>query len=68
VVFTAATTFGVTRYRASFDALLPVVAAVGIVGWFERRTPEVEATAPPADERDHVPARPTPEVAVPAER
>ena len=37
VVFTAAITFGVTRYRAPVDALLPVLAAVGIVAWIERR-------------------------------
>jgi hypothetical protein len=67
VVFTAATTFGVTRYRASFDALLPVAAAVGIIGWLERRTPDLDVTTATADEFDHAPA-PTPEVPVPAER
>jgi 4-amino-4-deoxy-L-arabinose transferase-like glycosyltransferase len=44
-VFTAAITFGVTRYRAPVDALLPVVAGVGVSAWFGRTQP-----ASPADE------------------
>jgi hypothetical protein len=57
VAFTAAITFGVTRYRAPVDALLPVLAAVGIIGFIDRRkrvtdestdeTPDLDqATAP----------------------
>ena len=57
VAFTAAITFGVTRYRAPVDALLPVLAAVGIMGFIDRRkrvtdestdeTPDLDqATAP----------------------
>jgi hypothetical protein len=48
-VFTAAITFGVTRYRAPVDALLPVVAGVGISAWIGRArptAPDDETSAP----------------------
>ena len=36
ITITAATSFGVTRYRAPFDAMLPVLAAGALVWAFER--------------------------------
>lgn len=52
-VFTAAITFGVTRYRAPVDALLPVVAAVGIDALLGRwsRTRDHGSPAPATAER-----------------
>jgi len=41
ITFTAAITFGITRYRAPFDAMMPVLAAVAVVAvidaWMARR-------------------------------
>ncbi len=36
ITFTAATTFGITRYRAPVDAMLPVLAAIAIVQVMDR--------------------------------
>jgi Dolichyl-phosphate-mannose-protein mannosyltransferase len=37
ITFTAAMTFGITRYRAPIDALIPVLVAITIVHLLERR-------------------------------
>jgi 4-amino-4-deoxy-L-arabinose transferase-like glycosyltransferase len=50
ITFTAATTFGITRYRAPVDAMMPVLAAVALFAaidaWKARRA--VSATEPAA--------------------
>jgi len=52
ITFTAATTFGITRYRAPVDAMMPVLAAVAVFAaldtWKAKRTGEatIPATAP----------------------
>jgi 4-amino-4-deoxy-L-arabinose transferase-like glycosyltransferase len=47
ITFTAATTFGITRYRAPFDAMMPLLAAVAVFGaldaWRARRPREEPA-------------------------
>jgi 4-amino-4-deoxy-L-arabinose transferase-like glycosyltransferase len=48
VTFTAATTFGITRYRVPIDAMLPVLAGVAVftaIDWFKARQPGA-ATVP----------------------
>lgn len=49
ITFTAATTFGITRYRAPVDAMLPVLAGVAVFAaideWKRRR--EAGSAAPP---------------------
>ncbi|HYU66974.1 MAG TPA: glycosyltransferase family 39 protein [Jatrophihabitantaceae bacterium] len=59
VTLTAAGTFGVTRYRAPFDAVLPVLAAVGVDALLARRRAQPAAAAA-------VPEAPS--AAVPAEQ
>lgn len=44
LTFTAAISLGVTRYRAPADAVLPVLAVVGIEGWLARRTRPSESS------------------------
>jgi hypothetical protein len=52
ITFTAATTFGITRYRAPVDAMMPVLAAVAVFAaldaWKAKRTrePTIPATTP----------------------
>ncbi len=45
ITLTAATTFGITRYRAAIDAMMPVLAAVAVFAaideWNARRAPAV---------------------------
>ncbi len=47
ITFTAATTFGITRYRAPIDALLPVIAAGAIVWRWDRS--RAQRTSTPLD-------------------
>jgi hypothetical protein len=37
VTFDAALSFGIERYRIPVDAVLPVLAAVGVDAWLRRR-------------------------------
>jgi len=64
VAFIAAITFGVTRYRAPFDALLPVLAAVGIMALVDRRI-RPSGRAPDEVLVDHQQSRAGREVAAP---
>jgi len=54
ITFTAATTFGITRYRAPVDAMMPVLAAVAVFAaidaWNARRAHEAPASASPPPE------------------
>lgn len=49
VTFTAAASFGVTRYRTPVDLILCILAAVAIDAWWRRRTGEDEAVIEPGD-------------------
>jgi 4-amino-4-deoxy-L-arabinose transferase-like glycosyltransferase len=54
LTFTAATTFGITRYRAPVDAMLPVLAGVAVfsaVDAWKRRSRPVLPASPPAELR-----------------
>ena len=37
ITFTAAMTFGITRYRAPIDTMMPVLAAIALVHWWSCR-------------------------------
>ncbi|MDQ1532511.1 MAG: hypothetical protein QOF28_272 [Actinomycetota bacterium] len=57
ITFTAATTFGITRYRAPVDAMMPVLAAVAVFAaldaWKAKRTREPTIPAPtPTEPRE----------------
>jgi Dolichyl-phosphate-mannose-protein mannosyltransferase len=59
ITFTAATTFGITRYRAPFDAMMPVLTAVAVFAavdaWKGRRAPQpAAAPAVPSPPRQPV--------------
>jgi hypothetical protein len=43
VTITVALSFGITRYRAPVDVVLPVLAAVALGAWWARARPEPEA-------------------------
>jgi hypothetical protein len=47
ITITAASTFGITRYRAPVDALLPVLAAGAIVYRLDRSRPPLERAGAP---------------------
>jgi 4-amino-4-deoxy-L-arabinose transferase-like glycosyltransferase len=59
ITFTAATTFGITRYRAPVDAMMPILAAVAVFAaidaWKARGIPQAAPTAPvPTEPRETV--------------
>jgi 4-amino-4-deoxy-L-arabinose transferase-like glycosyltransferase len=59
ITFTAATTFGITRYRAPFDAMMPVLAAVAVFAaldaWKAKRPRAATTTVTaPTDTRENV--------------
>jgi 4-amino-4-deoxy-L-arabinose transferase-like glycosyltransferase len=53
ITFTAATTFGITRYRAPVDAMMPVLAAVAVFAaidaWKARRVANARPAPPVVD-------------------
>jgi CHASE2 domain-containing sensor protein len=54
ITFTAATTFGITRYRAPVDAMLPVLAGVACfaaLDTWRRSRQQALPTTPPAELR-----------------
>jgi hypothetical protein len=54
ITFTAATTFGITRYRAPVDAMLPVLAGVAFfaaLDAWKRSRRSAPSTTPPAELR-----------------
>ncbi len=59
ITFTAATTFGITRYRAPFDAMMPVLTAIAVFAaidaWKGKGVAEATPTTPvPAEPRQTV--------------
>ncbi len=52
ITITAATSFGLTRYRAPADAMLPILAGGALVWAFEQVYARVRTTTAPADPRD----------------
>jgi 4-amino-4-deoxy-L-arabinose transferase-like glycosyltransferase len=48
VTITVALSFGITRYRAPVDAVLPVLAAVALGAWWAHARPAPEAAPAPA--------------------
>ncbi len=48
VTFSAALTFGVQRYRAPFDAVLPILAAVAVDAWWTRGRAQARPGTRPA--------------------
>lgn len=57
MTLTIALSLGITRYRAPVDALLPVLAAIGVEGWWARRrqgTGPSDRESENSDERDSV--------------
>lgn len=52
VTFTAAASFGVTRYRTPVDLILCILAAVALDAWWRRRRGEDQAVVEPGDAVD----------------
>lgn len=49
ITFTAAASFGVTRYRTPVDLILPILAAVALDAWWRRRRGEPQDVVEPGD-------------------
>lgn len=49
VTFTAAASFGVTRYRTPVDLILCILAAVALDAWWRRRTGEAQDVVEPGE-------------------
>jgi hypothetical protein len=58
VTITAALAYPITRYRASFDAVIPVLAAVAITSLWRWRTDDAQRRKLPAAEQPPQPAEP----------
>ena len=51
VTFTAAVTFGVTRYRVPVDVILTILAGVAVDAWFRHRRGDLTTEDAPEEER-----------------
>ena len=49
ITFTAAASFGVTRYRTPVDLILPILAAVALDAWWSRGRGEAQDVVEPGD-------------------